>query len=352
MSEAAAASAASSPSPASASGRRIAAIDVGTNSIRLIVAEPSTDGNYRVLDDEKVTARLGQGLQETGSMSADAMDRAAEAIARMKNIAEGFGVQKLRAIGTCAVREANNQAEFLNLVQARAGVTIEPIDAAEEAHLAHTSVGQAFDLRNLTVAVVDIGGGSTEIVLSSGGLVEQIYSLPLGAVRLTEQFGGPEECAGARFGDMRRAVRKLLAQRVGDIPFVPQLLIGTGGTFTSLANISTQRLATPGGASYPGLRGYEMKRSEMRHLVDWLRKLPLRARARVPGLSPDRADIIVAGAVVVERVMKHLQVNRLRVHDGGVRDGLIRTMGQGLIPPVSRAAPEPPDPIRSVRQFA
>lgn len=332
--------------------RRVAAIDVGTNSIRLIVAEAGPDGAYRVLDDEKETARLGQGLESTGGISAEAMERAAQAIARMKNIAEGFGVEVLRAIGTCAVREASNSGEFLALVRQRAGLTVEPIEAAEEAHLAHLSVGHAFDLRQLSAAVVDLGGGSTEIVLSSAGVIEEIYSLPLGAVRLTEQFGGAEAAAGDNFRDMRRAVGEMLRERVGRPPFAPQVLIGTGGTFTALANISRHRAARGNGAPAASLRGHEMKRSEIRHLMDWLRELPLRARTRIAGLSPDRADIIVAGAVIVERVMRHLDVNRLLVHDGGIRDGLLRSLLQVQAPSAGRTSPEPPEAMRSVRQFA
>jgi exopolyphosphatase/guanosine-5'-triphosphate,3'-diphosphate pyrophosphatase len=268
----------------------------------------------------------------------------------MSSIARGLGVERLRAIGTSAVREASNRDEFIDLVRQRAELTIEPIDAAEEAAFAHASVAQAFDLRNQGVAVVDIGGGSTEVILGSGNAVEQVYSLPLGAVRLSEEFEATDQVTGDRFRDMRREVRRVLRKKIGEPPFAPQLVIGTGGTFTSLASISLSRAS--GGRQPGSLRGYEMKRSEIRHLLDWLRKLPLRTRARIAGLSPDRADIIVAGAVIVERLMKYLGVNRLQVHDGGVRDGLLRTMVRSLFPANGPVALEPPDPLRSVRQFA
>src|SRR5262249_16835787 len=159
----------------------------------------------RVLDDEKETARLGQGLQATGAIAPEAMERAAQAIARMSSIARGLGVERLRAIGTCAVRDATNRDEFIALVRQRADLTIEPIDPAEEAAFAHLSVAQAFDLRNQGVAVVDIGGGSTEVILGSGNAVEQVYSLPLGAVRLSEEFKASEAVTGRRFRAMRRA---------------------------------------------------------------------------------------------------------------------------------------------------
>jgi exopolyphosphatase/guanosine-5'-triphosphate,3'-diphosphate pyrophosphatase len=330
--------------------QRIAAIDVGTNSIRLIVAEAFPDGTYRVLDDEKETTRLGQGLAATGAMSTLAMQQAVEALSRMQRIAQGFHVQRLRAIGTCAVREAVNRDFFLELVRDRAGLVIEPISPDEEARLAWLSAARAFPLNSQPAAVVDLGGGSVEALLSLAGVIERVYSLPLGAVRLTEEFGGPERCASDRFDAMCRAIRKRLQQEIGQPPFVPQLMIGTGGTFTSLANIALARSRSSGdGRPHAGVRGFEMNRSDVRHLRDYLRDLPLRTRGRVPGLSPDRSDIIVAGASVVERIMKYLHVNRLVIHDGGVRDGLLLTMVAQIYPP---SREESPDRLRSVRQFA
>lgn len=333
--------------------RRIAAIDVGTNSIRLIVAEAADDGTYRVLDDEKETTRLGRGLAETGRMAPEAIEQAVQALARMKRIAEGFGAQVVRAIGTCAVREADNQDEFLALARERAGLVVEPVSAAEEAHLAHLSVAHAFDLRPLTAAIVDLGGGSTEVVLSAGGVVETVFSLPLGAVRTTEQLGGPDRCGRDRYPAMRRAVRRELRRTIGKLPFVPQVMFGTGGTFTGLANVSLHaRHAGDGARARTGVRGYEMNRSEVRHLADLLRSMPTRARARVPGLSAERAEIIIAGAAIVERLMRHLDVNRLVVHDGGIRDGLLLTMARQLYPSGDGPAASPPDRMRAIRHFA
>src|SRR5262249_10121994 len=150
--------------------------------------------------------------------------RSAEAITRMKKIAEGYNVDMLRAIGTCAIREAANRDDFLALVERQAGLVVEPIVAEAEAYLAHLSVAKAFDLRNLSLAVVDIGGGSTEVVFSAHGVVEQIYTLPLGAVRLTEEFGGPEESAGPSYRIMRRETLRALRRHIRKLPFVPQLI--------------------------------------------------------------------------------------------------------------------------------
>jgi exopolyphosphatase/guanosine-5'-triphosphate,3'-diphosphate pyrophosphatase len=335
---------------------RLAALDVGTNSIRLIVAEAKADGTYKLLDDEKETGRLGRGMSSSGALASKAMEDAAVVIARMKDIAAGYGVQKLRSVGTCAVREAVNQKEFLDLVQARAGLDLEVVSAEEEARLAFLSVSHAFDLRQLAAAVVDIGGGSTEVVLSSGGVIEQISTLPLGAVRLTEQFDMAENGDERAFDAMCSAIKKTISQRLEKPTFTPQLLIGTGGTFTALAAIAMHwgRDELGGGSDSPAanVRGYEIQRSMVKHLLGYLRTLSPKARARVPGLSPERAEIIIAGIAIVDGLMRKLKVNTLRVHDRGIRDGLLLSMIRELYPQARQAAASGPNRMNAVRQFA
>jgi exopolyphosphatase/guanosine-5'-triphosphate,3'-diphosphate pyrophosphatase len=343
---------------------RLGAIDVGTNSIRLIVTEARPDGSYRLLDDEKEVGRLGRGFARTGRLSQKAMDSAAVVIARMKGIAEGYGVQQLRVVGTAAVREASNRAEFLMLLRDKAGVALEVISADEEARLAHLSVTHAFDLRRLAAAVVDIGGGSTEIVLSSGGIVEQVHTTPLGAVRLTEQFEGVADGAQRPFDDMREHMRRVLKERVSKPPFLPHLVIGTGGTFTTLAAVAMARGHTlqddandpadhDADAAIAGsVRGYELQRSVVNHILNWLRSMSPKARARLPGMSAERTEIIVAGVAIVDAVMQRLKANTLRVHDRGIRDGLILSMIHDIYPHAGAVAGKPPDRMESVRAFA
>ncbi len=343
--------------PASLSGaRRLAAVDVGTNSIRLLVADAHADGSYRVLDDEKEITRLGRGLGETGVMSPAAMEHTVQAVERMKRIAMGYGVHALRAVGTSACREARNRDAFMEMLRTRTGIALEVISPHEEARLAYLSAAHSFDLRGLAAAVVDIGGGSTEIILSAGGVTEQIYSLPLGAVRLTEQFGGPEEVSDRQFKRLRRFIKRSLAEGVGAPPLAPTLAIGTGGTFTTLANILIHREHGPMGPSLwdRGVPGHEAHRSDVRHVLDRLRRMPIRDRERVPGLPAERADIIVAGLAIAERVLKHLGVNVVRVHDRGIRDGMVIQMAEEIFPPAARIGGGAPgdQPLRAVRRFA
>ncbi|MDX2115900.1 MAG: Ppx/GppA phosphatase family protein [Planctomycetota bacterium] len=335
--------------------RRLAAIDVGTNSIRLVVAEGSSDGTYRVLDDEKAVTRLGRGLAKGNRLHPDAIEDSLVAIARMKSIAEGYGVSSIRCIGTCAVREASNGAQFCQEVLERTRITLEPISGEEEARLAFISASYAFDLREVSSGIADIGGGSTELVLASGGVLDQVYTVPLGAVRLTEEFAGVEQAGNeAAYTQLRRRIRDVLKREVGEPPFVPQFVVGTGGTFTTLAAISMHRGAVPreGGMLPFATRGYELQRSELRHTLDWLRQLPVKARMRVPGLSPDRAEIIIAGLAIAEGVMRHLGVNTARVHDRGIRDGLLLTMLREGSDDEKIRRPAPVDRAHAVRQFA
>ncbi len=301
---------------------RLAAIDIGTNSIRLIVAEPLRGGNYRILEEEKESTRLGEHLSKTGRLDPLAMEKSLGALRRMKQIAEGFQITQLRTIATCAVREATNGDEFCRRAREELGLDIEVITAKQEALLAFSSVQRSFDLVGQHVAVVDIGGGSTEIVLAHGPLVEAIYTTQLGAVRLSEQFGNGMGMAGAEFLELVDGIDRHLRKHTKNPVFAPHMMFGSGGTFTSLAAM----VMAGKHKSDQSMRGYQVTRAEVRHLLERLRKLPLRERSSVPGLSPDRSDIIVAGLAIIDRVMERFQLNVLQVHNRGVRDGLLLTM--------------------------
>ncbi len=346
------------------SRRRIAAIDVGTNSIRLIVAENQPDGSYRVLDDEKELTRLGRGLLETGKLSPEAIEHTAVTVARMRSIAEGYQADEIRVVATAAARQASNSDALARLIQERAGLGMQVISGEEEALLAYRSAASAFDLRDMSSAVVDIGGGSSEIVLAAavkdrsddarraglgGGVIERVYTVPIGAVVLTEKFGGPEVCGGKRFQTMRDEVARTLKHRIGRPPIVPQIVIGTGGTLTTLAAmVKLRKLGAGGDGLFGSVQGFEITRAEIKHVLAQLRSMPVKDRVKVPGLSADRADIIVAGLVIVDAVMKRLDANRLLVHEGGIRDGILLGMVRG-----AEAAGEPRrDPMKGVRRFA
>lgn len=345
-----------------ADGVRIAAIDVGTNSIRVIVAESRPDGRYRIIDEEKAITRLGKGLEQSGEMSKESIEASADAIARMRVIAEGLGVEasNIHAVATSAAREASNPDDLVSLVRERAGIELEVIDADREAHLAFRSVATAFDIESQDVAIVDIGGGSTEIVLASGGEVVEVYPLKLGAVRLTDRFGSCDRPGHDGYEAMKSYINDVLKREVGKIPLSPGVMFGTGGTFSALANMSLYRSMGLAGAAMDvlplALRGYEMPRREMRQILRWVHQMPVSARTSIRGLSPERADIIVAGMLIAHRVMKRLGVATLRVHDKGIRDGLLLSMIEELRgeAPVAQGRERAGtfDRVREARRFA
>jgi exopolyphosphatase/guanosine-5'-triphosphate,3'-diphosphate pyrophosphatase len=311
------------PDPASA-GTRIAAIDVGSNSIRLVVAEVLTSGGYRVLDEERENTRLAAALTKTGRLDPKAADSTVTVLRNFLSIAAGYGVNQVRAIGTSALRDAEDGPEFCDRVRKELKLSIEVISANEEARLAFLSVARAFDISGRRVAVADIGGGSTEIVLASSGLVDQVYETKLGAVRVAEECGVTGRSSPKRVQKLRDYIDRALKKEVGKPPFVPDMLFGTGGTFTALASII---MARQGMAGQP-MWGFRVSRAQIRHLVADLANMSLERRCKVVGLSPQRADIIVAGLAVVERIMRQLGANVVQVHTRGVRDGLMLTMVQ------------------------
>ncbi len=316
---------------ADAGAVRLAAIDVGSNSLRLIIAEADGEGGYRVLDDEKITARLGWGLAASGRIDETILADAADAIHRMATIARGYGAAEIRAIGTAAMREAANASELVERVRRDAGLEIHTIGPEEEGRLAHLSVARAFELGDAPYIVADIGGGSMEVVHGRGGHIERIDSLKIGAVRMTERFGGPEAAAGERYEEMRAFIGGAIEARIAEAPSRPDLIIGAGGTFNALA---TMHVAARGGrsdnAATGSVQGHEMDLEAVRGILDGLREAS--NRAATPGLSPDRADIIVAGVTIIERLMTVTGATRLRAHDRGIRDGLLLEMFRELAP--------------------
>jgi exopolyphosphatase/guanosine-5'-triphosphate,3'-diphosphate pyrophosphatase len=310
-------------------GARIAAIDVGSNSIRLVVAEVLTTGGYRVLDEERENTRLAAAMSKTGRLDPAAADATVAVLRNFLSIATGYGASQIRAIGTSALRDAEDGREFCERVRKELKLSIEVISAEEEARLAFLSVARAFDISGREVAVADIGGGSTEIVLASSGLVDQSYTTRLGAVRVAEECGVMGVATEKQVAKLRRYIDRALKKEVGKPPFVPDMLFGTGGTFTALAAIM---MAREGQSGQP-MWGFRVTRAQIRHLVADLAALTLERRCKVAGLSPARADIIVAGLAIVERVMRYLRANVVQVHTRGVRDGLLLTMVQQAPPP-------------------
>lgn len=298
---------------------RLAAIDIGTNSIRCIIVEVDKQGNYKVLDDEKATVRLGEGLASDNAISEAASQRAMDALSRMRKIVDGYGVMGVETVATSAVRRATNGDAFVKAVADTTGLHIRVISGEEEAELAISSALHNFDMEGTRFAMVDIGGGSVEVVTALGSHIEEIYSLELGAVILTDSFVTSDPVKQEDYRRLRKHVRKTLKVAFSCEEMPVQCLIGSGGTMTSIAAM-VMAMRKEG---YGSIHGYEVFRSELVHLLAMLLRKNVKERRSIPGLNPDRADIIVAGVTVVDELMALFSANLLRINERGIREGLI-----------------------------
>jgi exopolyphosphatase/guanosine-5'-triphosphate,3'-diphosphate pyrophosphatase len=325
---------------------RLAAIDIGTNSIRCIVVESGTDGKFRVLDDEKVTVRLGEGFAQNGSISAAAWQRAMDALSRMKKIVDSFGVIKVETVATSAVRRALNGEAFVRAVAATIGLQVAVISGEDEAQLAVTSALHNFDMEGTRYVMVDIGGGSVEIVTALGSHIEEVYSLELGAVTLTEKYVHSDPIKRGEYLRLRRHIRKTLRAAFIDDEVSVQCLLGSGGTMTAIGGM----VMAARKEVYGSVHGYEVLRSEVVHLLAMLLRSGLKERRSLPGLNPDRADIIIAGVIVVDELMALFNANLLKINERGIREGLILNSLNtlNLLPEGKR----PPNWRDSVLEFA
>jgi len=327
---------------------RLAAVDIGTNSIRLVVAEVQSDGSYRVLDQDREMTRLGRGLYDRGRIGDEPMEQSLQTLGRMKAIAEGFNARELRAIATSAVREAANGRDFVREAWRRCRVRVEVVPPEEEARLAFRSVSRHYDLSDRLTAIVDIGGGSAEVILAAGGVIDQVVSLPLGAVRLTERYCKSDPLRSKHWKALRRGIDATIKEMMGKPPFAAEVMIGSGGTFTNLAEMA--QLERDGKVAHA--RDHAISRAEVVRLLDRLRETPLEVRRQIPGLNPQRADIIIAGVAAVARLMRRLGTQRVLVNDRGIRDGVLLSMIDDLFgtTPPTRAAVA--DRMEVVRRFA
>lgn len=309
---------------------RLAAIDIGTNSFRCIVVEVDPQEGFRILDDEKAQVRLGEGLNQSGLISQAAQERAIDTLQRMCKIISGLGAQMIEVVATSAVRKANNRKEFLQAVRAATGLDIKVIDGEIEAELATLSVHHNFAMEQQRFAMADIGGGSVEIVVASGLHTETVASLELGAVFLTEKYISSDPPAETELKRLRKHIRKALKKTGIDDGLPVSCLIGSGGTMT---NIGSMVMALRG-EEYESVHRYEVLHSEIVHLLAMVTRKNQKERQNIPGLNPERADIILAGMILTDELLRQTRTNLLRINAKGIREGLIlqSLSNRGLLP--------------------
>ena len=322
---------------------RIAAIDIGSNSIRQLIADVSPDGNIKVVDEMKDAPRLGAGLADSGALSEEAMSRAIEALGRMALLARRARATRVEAVATSAVRDASNGALFLARVKRTTGLPVKLLSGEEEARLGFLSATAHFDLAVGRTVVMDIGGGSLELALSASGVVDRLLSFPLGTVRLTERWLGMTP-RRADIAALRKEIRRQLKSNWRAREWRGAQVIGSGGTFTNLAGMI---LARQGMLTARTVHATRVERLDLEHLIDTLGAMSPGERLKVPGLNRERADIILAGLCVAAEVLARVDTRALVVSRYGIREGIVLD--------AARVAPVAADPgdarERSVREL-
>lgn len=297
-----------------------AALDIGTNSFHLVVAKPVETG-FEVITSEKEVIRLGHGSGDMNLLEQDAMDRGIAALKRMRAIADVHDA-KLRAVATSAVREAQNRNEFIKRARKEANVEVEIVSGVEEARLIHLGVRHAIAIGDSRLFMCDIGGGSTEIVLAVGEKILLSRSFKLGAVRLTDRFFSTEVLHPSAVGSCRKFVHSMLStiepsvQRLGF-----EVVAGSSGTIETIAKLIARQNKQINPKSF---NRYEFAAKDVVSMVDLLADQPTaKQREKIFDLEPSRADIILAGAIILEGIAVTFGVERFVFSDYALREGVL-----------------------------
>ena len=296
---------------------RYAVIDLGTNSVKFHIGERREDGTWRTVADRAEITRLGEGLEKSGEINREAMARTVSTIAAMVDEARRNAVAGIAAVGTMGMRTARNSEQFIDAVRQRCGVRIEVIPAEEEGRLAYLAVKSGLHLAEGSLAAFDTGGGSTQFTFGRGPVVEERFSLNVGAVRYTERYGLAEAVSP---GQLRAALDAISADlaRLGT-RHSPDVLVGMGGAVTNIAAVKHAL------ANYDPdiVQGTVIERTEIERQIELYCSRSQEDRRKIVGLQPKRADVILAGACIVKTVMDKLSKDALSVSDRGLRHGLL-----------------------------
>ena len=298
---------------------RVAGIDIGTLTCRLLVATVSSEGPLHTIRSERKILRLGEGVDQSKRLKPDAMMRVIETIREWKTIIESHGVERYTAVATSAVREAGNRDEFLDRVRRETGVEIEVIDGEEEARRTFLGIRSGLpDVR--AILGLDIGGGSTEFIASREGQPLKTASIDMGVVRLTERVlqGDPPHAEAIQQAEILiRDLTRGARQEIGDVTDLT--LVGTAGTITSLAAVA-QKLPTYDPAR---IQNYVLELPVIRRIEREVFGRTQSARVGMPGLETGREGVIAAGVLILRCVMEELNAARCVVSEYGLREGVL-----------------------------
>ena len=306
--------------------RILAAIDLGTNSLHMVVVRilPALPA-FSIIAREKDTVRLGDRCPKTGELKPEVIERAIATLRRFQEIATSLNAETIVAVATSAVRESPNAREFLQKVEDELGLSVDLISGQEEARRIYLGVLSGMEFNNQPHIIIDIGGGSTELILGDGHEPRSLSSTKIGAVRLTAEYITTDPIANAEFQYLQAYVRGMLERPVEELRVALQLdecprMVGTAGTIESLATIHAREKL---GMVPSPLTGYQLNNKDLRELIVSLRKLSYSERVEIPGMSERRSEIILAGAVILQEAMTLLGIETLTVCERSLREGVI-----------------------------
>lgn len=295
---------------------RIGIIDLGSNTTRLIVMAYQPHLSFKLIDEVSETVRLAEGVGDDRMLQPESMHRAIESLKMFHSFCKASGVQQIVPVATSALREAANQAEFLHLLQQETDLQLRILSGEEEAYYGY--LGAVNSLPFTDGVIIDIGGGSTEVTAVRGRAFSTASSQQAGIVRFTEHYVHSDPISKKDF----RALERGAADIFEDLDWVKTgagpMLIGLGGTVRNLARIDQKR------RNYPldRMHGYVFTHQALEEIVDLLRHSDIREREAIPGLNRDRADVILAGAVILYQLMQQGDFAELMVSGQGLREGL------------------------------
>jgi exopolyphosphatase / guanosine-5'-triphosphate,3'-diphosphate pyrophosphatase len=297
-----------------------AAVDIGSNSVRLKIARLVKHRLQEVHEDREVT-RLGEWVFRTGLLSPESMALTVNVLRRFHRAVQEAGADSVRVVGTSALRDARNSRAFLEWVRSATGWKMEIISGLEEARLIHLGLVSAMRVKASPMLMVDLGGGSCELTISNRGHIRETVSLPLGAVRLTNEFFRHDPPRKAELQRLRGFAAREIARNAGRICRArPKMVVATSGTAASLAAVCHALYKTK------GPRAMFASREQVRKIASKLAHVPVEERKKFSGVGPKRAEIIVAGAAVYAELLDRCQLKGFRYSPLGLRDGLLAQM--------------------------
>ena len=300
---------------------RLAAIDIGTNSVHMIVVQVRPDFSFEVIDREKEMVRLGAGGLDGKKLTREAMTAALQALSKFERLAKSHQVDEILAVATSATREAENGGAFLEAIERKTGVRPRIITGTEEARLIHLAAVYGVDTPKATV-VIDIGGGSVEITLGSGREVKFARSFKIGVIRLTEHFVESDPISDREEKKMTRFIGEQVDRYIDQIVAAGyDRVIGTSGTIVSLGTVATA--IDRDGAAPEEVRNLRVPAKSLRRVRKMAVEMKLEERLHMPGQDPRRADLMVAGAVLLDALLKKLDADEITLCDLALREGVV-----------------------------